>query len=161
MGHEECLDCDALIDLHREGRTHCDCGGEWPCLKARKKPRPSCGHPRCAPDECYAYPPEMVNPTEADLAFGKKLVEDGWRSVSTKHRRVARWKTPPPTIQDMIKPEFLDTPFGRHAVRYYHQPSLRLMMPDDQAAEFEDLVECMTLTLPQFRAFKKAGGKFD
>lgn len=27
--HGECLDCDALIDLHRNGGTHCDCGDEW------------------------------------------------------------------------------------------------------------------------------------
>lgn len=27
--HKECLDCDALIDDHREGRAHCDFGGEW------------------------------------------------------------------------------------------------------------------------------------
>lgn len=27
--HGECLDCDALIALHREGGTHCDCGESW------------------------------------------------------------------------------------------------------------------------------------
>lgn len=29
--HEECLDCDALILTHRAGKTHCRCGGDWPC----------------------------------------------------------------------------------------------------------------------------------
>jgi hypothetical protein len=29
--HHECLDCDALPLTHRAGRTHCSCGGDWPC----------------------------------------------------------------------------------------------------------------------------------
>lgn len=32
--HEECSDCDALIFTHRAGRTHCLCGGDWPCPAA-------------------------------------------------------------------------------------------------------------------------------
>ena len=27
--HVECLDCDALISIHREGKTHCECGEDW------------------------------------------------------------------------------------------------------------------------------------
>lgn len=32
--HAECLDCDALIYIHWEGGTHCDCGDGWPCPSA-------------------------------------------------------------------------------------------------------------------------------
>lgn len=31
--HTKCLDCDALIDLHRAGGTHCDCGENWDTSK--------------------------------------------------------------------------------------------------------------------------------
>ncbi len=29
--HAECLDCDALSQLHWDGHAHCDCGEYWPC----------------------------------------------------------------------------------------------------------------------------------
>lgn len=33
--HEECFDCDALLDYHHEGHRHCSvCDGEWPCPDA-------------------------------------------------------------------------------------------------------------------------------
>lgn len=35
MKHIECRDCDELIDLHRNGMTHCDCHEVWPCPKLR------------------------------------------------------------------------------------------------------------------------------
>lgn len=35
--HEECFDCDQLIDMHRDDRTHCTvCLEDWPCEQADK-----------------------------------------------------------------------------------------------------------------------------
>lgn len=155
-----CFDCDELIDFHREGKSHCECGSmTWPCevAAAKKTGLPPCGHRRCADDECYKLPPEEVDPTDADLVRGKQLVDDGWLSTSTRHRTLARWKNQPPKVEDMLLPEYRDSPFGRCFIARYGEwygPSLR-----DNKPEFEPFIERMTLTLPQFRGFKKAGGK--
>lgn len=161
-----CFDCDDLIAMHRAGIPHCACGSPtWPCAsparytttnEAKFGP-PPCGHRRCSPDECYKLPPEEVDPTPADITLGEQLVAEGWMSTSTRHRTIARWKNQPPKIEDMLLPEYRDSPFGRRFIARYGEwygPSLR-----DSNPEFEPFIERRKLTLPQFRAFKKAGGR--
>ncbi len=38
--HEDCWDCDAYADMHREGNPHCLCGEDWPCPEANNEGEP-------------------------------------------------------------------------------------------------------------------------
>jgi hypothetical protein len=171
-----CFDCDALIDYHRRDIPHCDCGSAtWPCEEAAEAsapalalapapappppPRalPPCGHRRCSDDECYKLSSEEIDPTNEDLVLGKKLVDEGWLSTSARYRTIGRWRNHPPKIVEMLLPEYRDSPFGRYFIARYGEwygPSLRNGTP-----EFEAFIERKELTLPQFRGFKKAGGR--
>lgn len=122
-----------------------------------------CNHRRCPVGECQAYTAATLEPSAADHELAAKLVADEWRSISSKHRHVMRWKVPPPSAEDILRQEMLDTPAGKKLASYYEHyvrydfGSLRLQYAE--GVEGRDQVEYATLSPSLFRAFKKAGGR--
>lgn len=121
-----------------------------------------CNHRRCAGGPCKQWADEEFTPEPADCEMAKKLVEEGWMSVSSKYRRIVRWTEPPPDIIHMINPEIRDTYWGRLALSVLsqrlgvrcehelHHEHSRMHRPVNSG-----LVEVRTLSLKEFVAFKK------
>ncbi|MGN6103989.1 MAG: hypothetical protein ACTHU0_02695 [Kofleriaceae bacterium] len=112
-----------------------------------------CTHRRCPYDRCHALTPEELEPSADDTALGEQLVAEGWISTSTKYRHLIRWRLLPPKFEDLIRPEqmgsyFIEQVREAYNARIGREWALR-MAPDA-------LVERRTLTLRQFRAFKRA-----
>jgi hypothetical protein len=69
VAHGECLDCDALILIHRAGHTHCWCGEDWPCssltVEAQAAPPTPTPDLQEAPQEAHTppTPSASVSPT--------------------------------------------------------------------------------------------------
>jgi hypothetical protein len=130
-----------------------------------KKPKArggKCDHPNCYGEPCKQWADEEFQPGPDDLELAKKLVDDGWMSVSSKYRRIVRWKEPPPDTLHLVNPELRNTYWGRLAfallgrhlgVRMEHElqhEAHRMHRPVNSG-----LVEERTLTLKEFMAFKK------
>jgi hypothetical protein len=86
-----------------------------------------------------------------DQALARKLVAEGWVGVSNKYCLVIRWKTPPPTPDRIIAKEFQDTFWGKTMMALYKQ---RILGDWELRQAPKELVEEMTLTFAQYRAFK-------
>lgn len=98
---------------------------------------------------------EELEPTPEQREEGRRLVEEGWASVSNKYRTIRRWVTPPRRLLELLRPEVLDTPEGR-----FLQDNLRFCEPSLRGAErFGFEVEERVLTVREYRAFRLAGGK--
>jgi hypothetical protein len=128
-------------------------------MKARGGP---CDHPNCYGGPCKQWADEEFQPGPEDLELGKKLVDEGWKVISAKGRRIVRWKEPPPDILHLVNPELRDTYWGRLAfvilgrnlgIRMEHElqhEAHRMHRPVNSG-----LVEERTLTLKEYMAFKK------
>lgn len=115
-----------------------------------------CTHPECLSwgEGCRQLTDEELTPTPEDVELGKQLVADGWYSVSTKYRAIRRWRTPPPAPEDVVRPEFADSFFGKIIIgRTRHWSWL-----SELRAAPEELTETRELTIRQWKAFKMAGG---
>ena len=93
-----------------------------------------------------------MTPDPEDLAFGQKLVSDGWLSTSNKFRSVAR-HVAVPTGKDLVRPELHDTEAGRQMILLWDRTwrNLALRCGHEGVARQE-------LTVKQYRAFRLAGG---
>jgi len=114
----------------------------------------NCNHRRCDGGPCKQLTDEELTPSQEDEITAKMLVDDGWLSISTNYRTVALATDAVPTVEDMIHPEMLDTPFGKELAEYWirHRRSMLRCCNDDS------LVMTQDLTLRVWRAFKKLGG---
>lgn len=120
----------------------------------------ACNHRRCPPGECIAYDAATLLVTEADAARGRELVEEGWWSTSAKRRTIERWKERPPTVEELFRPELLDTFHGQRlaaVVRTHVQHHYSVAYANGKAWP-RDLFEEATLSPSLFKAFKRAGG---
>lgn len=104
--------------------------------------------------KCGKLDDDELEPTDEDLKYAKELIDQGWQSTSNRYRNVARFIEPIPDIRDMVSAEVLATYHGRRLAdawkRAWHSSDLRLG---------GEGVEQRTLTVKQFRAFKRLGGK--
>lgn len=105
--------------------------------------------------------PEELAPGPADLELGVRLVAEGWRSVSTKSRAIARW-TPgfePPTGLEMVRPALHDTVHGKAAIEMWERHGRTTSRLRDAFQDQTGTLERRELTVRQWQGFKKAGGK--
>lgn len=116
--------------------------------------KPPCGHGKCYSDKCLALSPEQYTPTEEDFALADELVEGGWISVSNRYRHVIRWKPPgSPPIEELLRPEVLNTYWGRELAKSYKQISGEYGLRT--APVGHGLYQERTLTVRQYKAFAK------
>lgn len=113
-----------------------------------------CEHPRCQGNAtgCKMLTDEEMRPGPEDEELGRRLVADGWLSTSTKFRRVGR-VLPGHSAEDLLRPEVLDTPAGRHFADLWRR-ELRFVVRSS-----EPFVEHLELTFKQYAAFRAAGGQ--
>jgi hypothetical protein len=106
--------------------------------------------------------PEEIEPDAADVELGKRLVAEGWKSISTKYRRVARWVREAPPLLEIVDPVWRSHPAilaAAKACDYARNWGLRdAGNPFVQKEQSPD-VETRELTIRQWRAFKRAGGQ--
>lgn len=102
--------------------------------------------------------PEELEPDDSDLELGRRLVAEGWKSVSTNRRRVRRWLRVAPPLLTLLPPEWHEHPVFVAAKRAceYHGRDWGLREP---ACDNSPDVESMDLTVRQWQAFKRLGGK--
>jgi hypothetical protein len=111
-----------------------------------------CYHKACPPGQCQQLTPAELTPDPADIEYAKQLIAEGYHSVSNAFRHVSKYKNPRPTGAEMIRPEFLNTREGQAFVKLWdsrHTWGLR--------CDPENTI-VLTLTVKQYRAFKKLGG---
>lgn len=92
--------------------------------------------------------PEMLEVTEADRERARQLIAEGYKSTSTKYRRVSRLTLPPFDQLVTVSP---DAPVWlRERLRdaYTYQANYG----------HREHGEHLTLTVGEFRAFKQLGG---
>lgn len=118
----------------------------------------NCNHRRCDLGPCRQLTDEELTPTDEDLVVAGQLVMDGWLSVSTKYRTVALATAEVPTVQQIISPEYLDTSFGKDLAEYWHRHRIN-MLRTHAFQEDSPLVVSKELTLREWKAFKKLGGR--
>lgn len=119
-----------------------------------------CNHPNCGGDLCKQLTSTELCPGPGDALLGAELVRDGWLSVSTKHRRVARLTSEWPKAENLIRSEMLDTLAGKEMVELYRRRSRHVLRRFSSGNQDEaKFVEIMELTIKQFRAFKQLGGE--
>lgn len=97
-------------------------------------------------------PTDHYAPTEEDREEAERLISEGWQSISTKHRLLARMPFGWPTLGDMLRPEFAGTPVVKLLEERWdswHGWYLRCGKG----------VEKRTVSPRTFRAFKQAGGR--
>jgi len=89
---------------------------EW-VQRPRRRGGP-CDHRKCQgdPKGCRMYRAEDVDPDEEAYAFARRLLAEGWVSVSTKYRHMRRWKSPPPRAHDILTDEALASSWGSMAM---------------------------------------------
>jgi hypothetical protein len=105
-----------------------------------------------------ALKPEEVEPGPKELELAKQLLAEGWLSVSTKRRRVARLTDKWLTAEKMIIPEVLDTELGQVMQQLWRWEGRRILRRVASGRRDEQYIEERTLTVKQFRAFKRLGG---
>lgn len=86
---------------------------------------------------------EEIAPSEEDYALATKLIAEGYKSVSTKNRYVARM------------PFSVDVSFEPMEMRYWIDQAVRLFSSNYLRIHAKPI----TLTVRQFRAFKLLGGQ--
>lgn len=124
----------------------------------------SCGHRKCMSlgTTCRAYSDATLEVTPADEAKAKELVAEGWWSTSAKRQTIRRWKERPPTVEELIRPEMLETFHGRRlaAILTLHEQWRSDVSYDlvTRKPYPDDLFEDARLSPSLFRAFKAAGG---
>jgi hypothetical protein len=116
----------------------------------------TCDHPKCRGAPCRAYSDETRKVTDADAELGARLVAEGWWSTSRKYRSLARWKERVPTIEQIFRPDVLETFHGQRLaklitdhVRWHYNCGGPTAEPHLEHAECSPSV---------FAAFKAAGG---
>lgn len=118
-----------------------------------------CDHRNCPPGNCLAYTPESMEPDEWQLDWAKAAIANGWISISTKRRLIARLITPWPGL-DMIDPAWRDHPYGKMVADRVAGIRLEILQRiASGGADPHHLVETQELSLVDWRAFKKAGGQ--
>lgn len=124
-----------------------------------------------------------------DFAYAQQLIAEGWIQTSSKFRHIRRWAPPgPPDPAQLIAPEFRDTAWGRRAIKaikervfgglhgeyphydvtLYPAGGCPMKAPFGEVGCYDfaegvvpnPLIEERTLTVTQFKAFKKLGGSF-
>ena len=116
----------------------------------------ACNHKRCAGGLCKMLTPEEIEPSTDDIELGRRLVAEGWRSVSTKYRRVRRWVRVAPPLLEVLSPEWREHPVFKTAAKrvdYSRKYGLR------EDVEGSPDVETLELTIKEWRAFKHSGGQ--
>lgn len=97
---------------------------------------------------------EEIEPSAEDLAEGRRLVAEGWRSVSNKFRILRRFKPGVPSAREMILPEWRNTPFGKELENLWRDNERFWLR-----TEHLQVTEEMTCTVRIYRAFRLAGGE--
>lgn len=87
-------------------------------------------------------------------ALAERLVTSGWIQISSKYRRIRRWKSTP-SIEEIIRPEYLHTYFAEQMKKWlnFHYDSASLRCAPDE------LVEELILSIPEFKAFRELKNK--
>lgn len=114
-----------------------------------------CNHRECISwgEGCRMLTDAELTPSEQDLLLAEQLAQEGWVQTSARYRHVARWKTPPPTIEEILRPEHLNTRWGKKLAEKLAYETGESGIRS--AASFDrDLVEQRELTVRQFIAFK-------
>lgn len=121
-----------------------------------------CNHKRCDGAPCKALPPEALEYDDETKAYAEQLVADGWKSVSSKHRRIARMLSTWPSFDELVKDEYKGTAPAeelRGLWERHERWCLRVLQSRPLKESEPAYIEEKTLTLKQFRAFKHAGGE--
>lgn len=113
----------------------------------------TCVHRGCDGGPCRMLTEEELAPSDEDMEAARVLIAEGWHSTSNKYRTVARFVDPIPPIEDMLRPEALDTLHGRRLAEWW-----RFNRHSSDLRTHRDGVEHRNLSIPLFRAFKKLGG---
>mgnify|MGYP001545770173 CR=1 FL=1 len=108
-----------------------------------------------AKNRCWACShPDRVAIKPTDMEFAKRLIAEDWRQVSAKGRIVARSKLP--GFSDMVTLSASAPPWLVEKLsEFYDRQVLGSLLRTGNGDE----VEWMTLTEPQFRAFKRLDGR--
>ena len=117
----------------------------------------ACDHPNCCGQPCKQLTDEELEPTPEDTLLAMELINGGWMSVSTKHRRLAKLKPSWPLAEELIRPEMADTKAGGQLAELWHWNRLHMLRRFASGKDSE-YVEVKELTLKQFRAFKRMNG---
>lgn len=121
-----------------------------------------CDHKNCDGLDCKQLTPEELEPAEKDVGKAQRLLDGGWISVSSRHRRLARATDKFLTADQLIKPKLQNTMQGGQLAMLWQSHRLHAIhhyaSQDPSNNKWEGLIEEQTLTLREFRAFKKLGG---
>lgn len=109
-----------------------------------------CNHPNCDGGPCKQLTDDEIEPGPVDTSFAKNLKAEGWEAVSTKYRRIARWKLRL-RGEELVRPELHDFLSGRKAI----EALTRMFSHLRDHLDDPYLTEVRELTLKQFRAFKR------
>lgn len=98
--------------------------------------------------------PEELEPDPEHFEEAERLIEEGWHSVSTKFRAIARFREPVPSIESMVPAEVLATFHGqRLAARWSKWSHFGDLRTNDAG------VERRALSVKLYRAFRMKGGQ--
>lgn len=115
-----------------------------------------CNHQSCADygEGCRQLTDEELEPDEDDVAFAQRLIDEGYLQTSAKYRNVCKPSEAdtPPSIDQIIRPEMLDTPAGKTLAMLWEDHLPHFLR---SSVSFQHGI---TLTVKQFRAYKKLGG---
>jgi hypothetical protein len=107
-----------------------------------------CYHKACGYGSCKQLTEEELTPELADTETAQRLIAEGWITTSNKYRHARRWKVPPPTLEDIVRPEYHGTYFAERLRRFFDMNDLELRVAPS------DMVEERTLSVRELRAYK-------
>lgn len=120
-----------------------------------------CNHKRCDGGPCKQLTHEELEPGEKELSLAEQLVREGWVSLSSNRRMIGRLKEEWPSAEELIRPELLDTSANREMIELWdrHRRHQLRRTASGNVASRERYVEMRTLSIKQYRAFRRLGGE--
>jgi hypothetical protein len=110
----------------------------------------NCSHKRCGGEPCRQLTDEELEPGDEDLLFVSNLIFNGWRSTSNKFRTVSNLPDDFPSPAEMVDAKMLGTRHGHDIMRLWGEHMLSALRTNAAINK--------TLTVKQWKAFKKLGG---
>lgn len=114
----------------------------------------SCNHRSCHGQPCKQLTDEELTPTAEDIATAAELISEGWLSVSSRYRTIAKASDKMPTAEDLIQPSMLNTKFGGRLAELWHRERLNMLRTASK-----NFVMKKELSVREWAAFKRMGGR--
>ena len=116
-----------------------------------------CNHRECQSwgEGCRQLTDDELRPGPDDFTYVDQLIAEGYYQTSARYRSVAGPLSAIPSAETVLRPEFLDTKWGRELARIWEGWRRHFL----RVHEASDGIQNIDLTVKQFAAFKQRGGK--